>query len=327
MKDMIRESAARHPDAPAVETTCQTISYAELDRIVDDAARRLRALSCSAVGICLDDAPGNAHSRAGLPAGQGSRRVPSARACPIGAVDAHASLAGARVVVTRRAGCQGALAPEALERTPVPVAAEGSPNASDVVVFTSGSTGHAKAAVLGVQGLYLNALGANDNMPLGAGDRWLLSLPLNHVGGIGAALRTLIAGAALVIPNRSWSLQEAVDGFAATHVSVVATQLIRLLRAGPESAPASIRAVLAGGGPFSASLLREARARGYPVRTTYGLTEMGLAGDDAASGRPARKAGCSRESASSPRAEDYAGGRNTRAPAPFSSRATPREMR
>lgn len=274
MKDILRDIAERQPDAPAVETTRQTISCAELDRIVDDAARRLRSLSSSAIGICLENAREMlvfmlACQRAGITACPMSPRLPDR------AVDTHASLAGAEVVLTRRAGCQGALSPEALERAPVPVAAGGSPNASDVVVFTSGSTGHAKAAVLGVQGLYLNALGANENMPLGPGDRWLLSLPLNHVGGIGAAMRTLIAGAALVIPDTSLSLQETIEDSAATHVSVVATQLVRLLRAGPESAPASIKAVLAGGGPLSASLLREARARGYPVRTTYGLTEMG----------------------------------------------------
>ena len=274
MRDIVRDSARRHPDACAVETAARAVSYAELDNAVDDAARCLTSAPRECVGLCLDDAQELlvfmlACLRAGLSACPISPRL------PVRALNSHALVAGAEVVVTRRAGCKSALAPEALESSSIPPGSKGTSDASEVRVFTSGSTGTPKAAVLASHALYLNALGANRNIPLEPGDRWLLSLPLSHVGGIGAALRTLIAGATLVIPERSRPLPEAIGPLGVTHVSVVSTQLLRLLRAGEDAAPDSIKAVLAGGGPISAPLLREARSRGYPVRTTYGLTEMG----------------------------------------------------
>ncbi len=274
MIDILRDSAERHPDACAVEMAGRTVSYAELDSAVDDAARRLTSAARNCVGLCLDDAQEMlVFMLAGLRAGLST--CPISPRLPARAIDSHALIAGADVVVTRRAGCMSALAPEALETYSISLASEGESDVSEVVVFTSGSTGAPKAAVLASHALYLNALGANYNMPLEPGDRWLLSLPLSHVGGIGAALRTLIAGATLVIPDRPQSLPEVLGPLGVTHVSVVSTQLLRLLRASEEAAPASIKAVLAGGGPLAASLLHEAHSRGYPVRTTYGLTEMG----------------------------------------------------
>ena len=53
------------------------------------------------------------------------------------------------------------------------------------IVFTSGSTGTPKAVLHSYGNYYYNALGCNRNLPLTAGDRWLLDLPLYHVGGLG----------------------------------------------------------------------------------------------------------------------------------------------
>jgi O-succinylbenzoic acid--CoA ligase len=51
------------------------------------------------------------------------------------------------------------------------------------VVFTSGSTGVPKAALHTFGNHYFSAIGSNANIALAAGDRWLHSLPLYHVGG------------------------------------------------------------------------------------------------------------------------------------------------
>ena len=63
-----------------------------------------------------------------------------------------------------------------------------------------------------------------------------------------------------------------IAGLGATHVSLVSTQLLRLLREDTELA--GLKAVLMGGGPVSASLVDEAVLRGLPIHTSYGLTEM-----------------------------------------------------
>jgi O-succinylbenzoic acid--CoA ligase len=58
-----------------------------------------------------------------------------------------------------------------------------------------------------------------------------------------------------------------------TLLSLVPTQLARLVKEGL-SPPSSVRAVLLGGAACPAQVLERAAALGWPLRTTYGLTEM-----------------------------------------------------
>ena len=140
------------------------------------------------------------------------------------------------------------------------------------IIFTSGSTGAPKAALHAFGNHYHSALGSNANIALRPGDRWLHSLPLYHVGGLSIIFRCLLAGATVALPQPGTTLGESIAGLAATHISLVSTQLSRLLR---ESADlGGLEAVLMGGGPVPSSLVDEALARGLPLHTSYGLTEM-----------------------------------------------------
>jgi o-succinylbenzoate---CoA ligase len=140
------------------------------------------------------------------------------------------------------------------------------------IVFTSGSTGAPKAALHTFGNHHHNALGSNGNIALGPGDRWLHSLPLYHVGGLSILFRCLLAGATVTLPEPATSLGEAIRRRGATHVSLVSTQLLRLLQ--EDSDLDALEAVLMGGGPVPGSLVDEATARGLPIHTSYGLTEM-----------------------------------------------------
>jgi o-succinylbenzoate---CoA ligase len=140
------------------------------------------------------------------------------------------------------------------------------------IIFTSGSTGVPKAALHTFGNHYHSALGSNANIALMPGDRWLHSLPLYHVGGLSILFRCLLAGATVALPQQGTPPGEAIAGFGATHVSLVSTQLLRLLR--EDADLGGLEAVLMGGGPIPASLVDEAVARGLPVHTSYGLTEM-----------------------------------------------------
>ena len=140
------------------------------------------------------------------------------------------------------------------------------------VVFTSGSTGVPKAALHTFGNHHNNALGSNENIALAPGDRWLHSLPLYHVGGLSIVFRCLLAGAAIALPEPGAPLGRAISDLRASHVSLVSTQLLRLLDDGADLS--GLGAVLMGGGPIPPSLVDEAIARGFPVHTSYGLTEM-----------------------------------------------------
>ena len=140
------------------------------------------------------------------------------------------------------------------------------------IIFTSGSTGVPKAALHTFGNHYHNTLGSNANIALRPGDRWLHSLPLYHVGGLSILFRCLLAGATVALSRQGTPIGDAIARLGATHVSLVSTQLLRLLR---ESADlGGLEAVLMGGGPVPGSLVDEAVARGLPIHTSYGLTEM-----------------------------------------------------
>ena len=143
------------------------------------------------------------------------------------------------------------------------------------LIFTSGSSGRPKAVLHSYGNHYYSAYGANLNARLQSGHCWLLSLPLYHVGGLGILFRCLQSGAAVAVMNRQDAMEKALAEFPVSHLSLVPTQLARLLRQPlSDEVLRRLKAVLVGGAPASAGLLESARRKGFPVLPTYGLSEM-----------------------------------------------------
>lgn len=144
------------------------------------------------------------------------------------------------------------------------------------IIRTSGSTHEPKAALHLYKNHYYNALGSNQNIELGSGDKWLLTLPIFHVAGIAILMRCVLSGAAVTLPRPQAELGDDIIRTQATHLSLVSTQLARLLQEGPDTAQAmaNTKGILLGGSAISEKLLRKARKKGWPLYTSYGATEM-----------------------------------------------------
>jgi o-succinylbenzoate---CoA ligase len=123
------------------------------------------------------------------------------------------------------------------------------------LIFTSGSTSLPKIAVLSLCNLISNARPLTKWLALSDKDRWLLNLPLYHVGGIGILLRSTLAKASITLDENDPEI---------THVSAVPTQLYR-----KTPIYKNLRCLLIGGAPISSYPER------LPCCLSYGLTEMG----------------------------------------------------
>ena len=149
---------------------------------------------------------------------------------------------------------------------------EGVAEGTAVVVRTSGSTGTSKGAELSAAALRHSARASLDRLGARPGERWLCCLPATHVAGLQVLVRSLLSGTEPVLAERADA--ETVAGSGCAHVSLVPTQLHRLLlESGPALPLAGYSSVLLGGAAAPASLLDAARAAGVPVVTTYGMTE------------------------------------------------------
>lgn len=156
---------------------------------------------------------------------------------------------------------QGLLASWDAEADPAPL-----------VVETSGSTGRPKRVVLSRAALRASADATHRR--LGGPGQWLLNLPPVHVAGLQVLYRSLRAGVTAV--EQQGSLASAVAAMAGPrrYVSVVPTQLVRLLREPAGTAAlAALDAVLVGGGPMASAVRQEAERAGVRVVQTYGMSE------------------------------------------------------
>jgi O-succinylbenzoic acid--CoA ligase len=149
-------------------------------------------------------------------------------------------------------------------------------DAPQAIVFTSGTTGRPKGAVLTFANHFWGANASAYRLGLSPQDRWLSCLPLYHVGGLAVVFRSCLYGTAIVLHERFDldAFDQSLAHDKITLTSVVPTMLHRLLvqRQG-KAWPAALRHILLGGAAATAELLATARASNAPVATTYGLTE------------------------------------------------------
>jgi len=143
------------------------------------------------------------------------------------------------------------------------------------LLYTSGTTGRPKGVWISYRNHFFSALGSAAQLGLDPEERWLVPLPLFHVGGLGVLMRSLIYGTTAVIHERfeAEAVDHALEAEKITLVSLVPTMLYRLLELRQGPYPPSLRAILLGGSGAPRELLERAHKLGVPVCLSYGMTE------------------------------------------------------
>lgn len=173
------------------------------------------------------------------------------------------------------------LTSEAFWNDPRPFASGDVPDlpelAGHVLFETSGSSGNPKWVALSKTALLASATAVNRQLRVTAESCWGLALPLNHVGGFGVAARAYEAGCGIETFDRRWNpeaFRDWVDSAGVTHTSLVPTQVHDLVKADLTS-PASLIAMVVGGGHLDPATGQAARNLGWPVLASYGMSEAG----------------------------------------------------
>lgn len=144
------------------------------------------------------------------------------------------------------------------------------PLRAHVWLATSGTTGALKLTALSKKALLASAASVNRHLQSDENDVWCCVLPTFHVGGLGIYARALLSRARVIA--EAWDPVRFAAHAEVTLASVVPAQVADLVRLGLR-APASLRAVIVGGGALSEGSYADAVALGWPLLPSYGMTE------------------------------------------------------
>ena len=141
-------------------------------------------------------------------------------------------------------------------------------------IFTSGSSGTPKAVLHRVANHLASARGSASFIPVDQNSGWLLSLPLFHIGGYAIPFRVFLAGGRVILDDEPHTLPARLEQQSITHLSLVPTQLWRLLKAGFTLKHTQLRELLLGGAAIPAPLVAKMTSLGLTPKVSYGLSEM-----------------------------------------------------
>ncbi|MCP4567380.1 MAG: o-succinylbenzoate--CoA ligase [FCB group bacterium] len=284
----ISHNAADYPHRPALTSRSRIISYEELNHIVDATVVRLQergiapgdvvaALSWNTIeytilffaafrlGFIL--MPLNCR----LTPTDWDDQIMRAEATLLACGEEFKDISGLPVPSIE---LKALIAPQA-NKTEIEKSENYSLDREALIMFSSGSTGAPRGVVLTWGNLYYSALGLLSVMPFGENDCWPATLPFFHIGGISIPLRTALAGGSTrIMPG--FEPDEIIKAAATgdiSHLSVVPTMLVELMRVDTQNILAGMKAIILGGARIEKSLLEEVERRKLPVLTTYGLTE------------------------------------------------------
>jgi len=262
----LARATARRPEAVALETLEERLTYRELLMAATRGAGRL---------VLRGAHPGD---RVGIALPAGRAFVVAAHAClllraPAMPIDTRLSererkelLRGVEVLVSQPLAEDGG-APFNM--------AEPDERELALVVHTSGTTRAPRPVELTYGNLAAHVRAVGHVLGTDPEERWLCPMPLSHVAGLLVLVRSA-AGAGTVVlepaPFDADRVARALRDGGITLASLVPTMLARVLDAGGRPGP-RLRRVLLGGGPVPAALVRRAVDAGFPVSQTYGLTE------------------------------------------------------
>jgi len=167
---------------------------------------------------------------------------------------------------------------EARDTRPVEVAGEF--DSPCMILYTSGTTGRPKGALITNRMVFWNSVNTSLRLNLVQSDVTLTYTPFFHTGGWHVLTTPFLHRGARLILLPKFDADRILELVAEEGVTILfgLPTIMEMLRQSPafEATDFSrVRYAIVGGEPMSLELIREWHARGVPIRQGYGLTEFG----------------------------------------------------
>lgn len=259
-----------HPDQPAIVEDGRTITYSQLDSMVDSILAKFYDLRPSFVGIVMQH---GAEQVAAMLAvlKSGAAYVPAEPFLPKDRIDYMMKTAGVKLVITDQF-CENLL--------PVSDSFEdrSTPEGIAYILYTSGTTGKPKGVIQENHSVVNYCEAFEAEMGTGPGDVMLQYSVCSFDIFVEEVFSTLLNGATLAIPSievHNGSLKGLMDFCSRHNVTIVDgfPYLIADINKKPELLPVSVKLIISGGDVIRASYITNLRNKGIRIYNTYGPSE------------------------------------------------------
>lgn len=147
-----------------------------------------------------------------------------------------------------------------------------------IIMYTAGTTGRPKGAVLSQGASFWNALNLQLDMNFTSQDRDLLVLPMFHIGGIGLFTLPMIYVGGTVVIQRTFDAAETLKLLRKEQITLFfgVTAVFLFLLQHPDFKPQvfeNVRVVMSGGAPLPVSLVQQYHQAGIVLQQGFGMSE------------------------------------------------------
>ena len=147
-----------------------------------------------------------------------------------------------------------------------------------IIMYTAGTTGKPKGAVLSQGASFWNVLNLNAALDFTSRDRNLLVLPMFHIGGIGLFTLPMLYDGGTVVIQRTFDPAETLALLKAESITLffgVPAVFLALIQHPEFNADTfkNVRLVMSGGAPLPVSLVKQYHETGIVLQQGFGMSE------------------------------------------------------
>lgn len=278
MENWLKTASEAAPEKTAVKFNSETITYEALYREAQTLADRIKSLGEDRIGVFIYNSPESLKLIHAMMQARVEMVFINTRLTPHEIRQQLNDVGVKMIIATKPLEMKGFevvrfetlydLAPVPLEERPI--------NGDDIlsIMFTSGTTGRAKAVKQTYSNHYASAKGCEKRFGYGADSVWLQVNPIFHISGLSIVLRCVIAQCTNILVDKfdEEKIFKLLKDEKVTHTSLVPVMLQRLLKAGSDFGE-NLEGILLGGAGVTKKVLKEALDNGLPVYNSFGMTE------------------------------------------------------